>query len=306
LIRPLRYGLLTGGLALVVCAVVGGVSLAEFLGARAELAPLTARAMGEVAGGPSGNAVAVRWTPADGGERVDVVALAVDPPSAGSLVEVAYDPAAPQHLVVPGAELLAELESAGGVAAFTAVVAAALLVSGAWQVLTRARAMRRLVGDTVQARRIRVQRGLITRSWLELESGRWVPVHFVPALTALPSPAPVRLHGDPTRTAYVAATLPSPQGPVRVPPSGRVRRIEPTGRRIDNPSVPDAHTLSALDRHGIRAQLRADAPPLVVAPALGGVWAFLIGGGLLGWLAATAVAATLALHIAGVRGSDPS
>ncbi len=250
--------------------------------------------------------MAVRWSPAGHAARLDTVELAVDPPAAGTPVEVAYDPADPQHLVVPGAELLAELESAGGAAAFTAVVAVTLLVSGAWQVLSRGRALRRPTGATVPARRIRIQRGLITRSWLELDTGRWVPLHFVPALTTLPSPAPVRLHGDPARSAYVAVTLPSPDGFVRVPPSGRVRRTEPPGRRLDNPRTPDAQTLSATGRYGWRRQIQADAAPLVLAPALGAVWALIVGAGFLGWLATTAVAATSALHVAALRGSDPS
>jgi hypothetical protein len=286
--------------------VVGAASLAGYLGAEAALAPLTARATGEVVGSPSPDAVTIRWTPAGTGPRLDAIELAVAPPATGTRIEVAYDPAAPERLVVPGAELLAELESAAGAAAFAAVGAALLLVSGAWQVLTRGRALRRPAGTAVPARRIRVQRGLTTRSWLELDTGHWVPVHFVPALTTLPSPAPVRLHGDPARSAYVGVTLPSPEGAVHAPPSGRVRCSEPPGRQTDNPSAPDAQTVAALGRYGWRRQLQADAGPLILAPALGTVWALVIGTGFLGWLAATGVAATSALHIAALRGSDPS
>jgi hypothetical protein len=286
--------------------VVGGANLAGYLGARAELAPLTARAMGEVVGNPSPDAVSVRWTPAQDGERVDTVGLAVDPPATGTVVEVAYDPAAPQHVVVPGAQVLADLEAASGAAAFTAVLAVALVLSAAWQLLTRAPALGRPADRTVPARRVRVRRGLTTRSWLELDTGHWIPVHFDPQLTALPSPSPVRPHGDPSGSAYVAVTVPGRDGPVRLAPSGRVRRTEPPGMRTDNPSAPDAQTLAALGTHGWRRQLHSDLPLLLLAPALAAVWALAIGTGLIGWLATTLIAAPLALHVAALRGSDPS
>jgi hypothetical protein len=224
----------------------------------------------------------------------------------GTRIEVAFDPRAPRDPVVPGAAVLADLEATSGAAAFSAALAGALLISGAWQLLSRVRALRRSPARTAEARRVRVQRGLITRSWLELDSGQWLPVHFVPELVTLPSPTAVTVHGDPARSSYLAVTVPAPGGAVRIPPSGRVRRTEPAGRRTDNPRSPDPDRLAALGSFGWRRQLHADLAPLVMAPALGGVWALGVGTGAVGWLAATALAATTALHIAALRGSDPS
>lgn len=305
LVRPLRHGLLTGGLAVAVCAVVGGVGLVGYVGTRAALAPLTARATGEVVA-PSPDGVIVRWTPPGRAPRTDGVALAVDAPPAGTRIDVAYDPVAPEHLVVPAARVLADLDAATGGAAFSVAAVAVLLGSTLWQLGTRGAALRRGVTRTVPGRRVRVQRGTTARSWLELDDGRWLPVHFEPALTALPTPAAVDLHGDPARRPYVAATVHGPDGPVRLVPSGRVRGTEPPGRRTDNPSAPDAETLAGLRRYGWRRQLRADVGPVAVAPVLGLLWTLPAGGGVLTWLAASVLAAAGALHVAALRGSDPS
>ncbi len=288
---------------IAVCAVVGGASLAGYLGARAQLAPLTASAIGEITGQEPGS-VLVRWTPDGGVPRTDAVALATDPAPAGTRVEIAYDPVAPDHLVVPGARLLSDLDGATSGLAFTSAVLIALAVSALWQLGTRTVALRRTVGQTVPGRRVRIQRGTTARSWLELDDGRWLPVHFDPALTALPTPAGIAVRGD--RRRYLAATVPGPDGPVRLAPAGRARRTEPLGRRTDNPSAPDADTLAGLGRYGLRRQLRADLGPMVVAPVLGLLWVLLGGGGAPTWLAATALAATGALHVAALRGSDPS
>lgn len=297
--------MLTGGLAVVVCAVVGGASLAGYLGARAGLVPLTARAIGEVAA-PAPGGVLVRWTPQGGEQRTDPVALAVTVPPEGTHVEVAYDPGAPDRFVVPGAQVLADLDAETGGLAFSVAAAAVLLGSALWQLGTRVAALRRGRTGTVPGRRVRVQRGTVARSWLELDSGHWLPVHFEPALVALPAPTAIELHGDPAHAAYVAATVAGPDGPVRLAPSGRVRRREPLGRRTDNPSAPDDETLAGLHRFGWLRQLRADLGAVVVAPLLGLLWVLVVGGGVLTWLAASALAAAGGLHVAALRGSDPS
>lgn len=302
-VRPLRYGLLTGGLVIVACAVVGATNLAGYLGARAQLAPLTAHAVGVVAGQES-DATLVRWTPGNGMPRTDAVPLATDLPPVGTRVEIAYSPAAPERLVVPGATVLAGLDGATSGLAFVVAALTVLATSALWQLGTRAAALRRAGTGTVSGRRVRIQRGTTSRSFLELDDGRWLPVHFDPALTALPTPATVEVHGD--RGTHLAATVAGPDGPVRLAPAGRVRRTEPPGRRTDNPTAPDADTLAGLGNYGVARRLRADLGPVVVAPLLGLLWVLLVGGGVLTWLAATALATAGALHLAALRGSDPS
>ena len=87
------------------------------------------------------------------------------------------------------------------------LVAAVVLVTAGWRVISRHR-LRRLPGQPMQVRRVRVQSGLLTRSWLELDSPpRWIPVHFDPVLVTLPALTSVQLHGDPQRRALVAAEV---------------------------------------------------------------------------------------------------
>ncbi|MHA6796443.1 hypothetical protein ACVGVM_23465 [Pseudonocardia bannensis] len=288
--------------------LVGGTSLAGYLGVRSGLAPLTARTIGEVAGSPPPGALLVRWTPAGGVERTDTVPLAVDAPAPGTGIEVAYDPADPARLVTPGAAVLADLDAAASGLAFAAAALAALLATAAFQLTTRRRAWLRRGRRSVVGRRVRIQRGLATRSWLELDTSppRWLPVHFEPGLTVLPAPTVVVLHGDPARHRYLAASVPGPDGEVRLVPSGPVRSDEPSGRRLDNPATADDETRAALGRYGLGRHLRADLAGVALAPLVGLLGVALIGGGVPTWLAATALVAAGALCWAVVRGSDPS
>lgn len=185
------------------------------------------------------------------------------------------------------------------------IVVVALVVGyGAWLLVSRTSAFRR-PARTVSVRRIRLQRGLVVRSWLETESApwRWIPVYFDPVLVALPSPAVVTVYGDPGRDRVVGVEF----GGVRLPVSGRVARREPLGNRVENPTEPDD---TAASRAAVAtrpaAQLRADVALLVPAPVVGAFWAFADGSGFAGWLAATLVTASLGLWWAAVRGSDPS
>jgi hypothetical protein len=302
-VRAVRHGLATAGLVLAVCAAVAGLSAASFAAATAELGALTARAQAEVTGGgPTGAVVA--WTLPSGRAVTATVPLAVHVPPPGTRVEVAYDPGRPDHAVVPGAALLAQADRAASGMTFAAVVALGVLGVSGGLVLSRSRLTRR-PPTTLPVRRVRVQRGLITRSWLETERGpeRWIPVYFDPVLATLPSPATVRVFGDPTVHRLVAAEVDG----VRLYPSGAVRHTEPRGRRIDNPAVPDEH---ARERAGasasVRRQWRTDTALVVPAPFVGLFWAYLDGSGASGWLGATVVTAALALWWAAVRGSDPS
>jgi hypothetical protein len=157
---------------------------------------------------------------------------------------------------------------------------------------------------------VRWQQGLSTRSYLETDASpqRWIPVHFDPVLVGLPAPVTARLHGDPLRDRLVAATVPGPDG-TQVPlvPSGPVRISEPRGHRTDNPSRPDAtveQRAAALGR--LTRQLRADLPLVVPAPFVALLWTYVDRGGLLTWVAATALIASLGLWVGALRGSDPS
>ncbi len=130
------------------------------------------------------------------------------------------------------------------------LVAAVVLVTAGWQVISRHRLMRR----------VQVQSGLLTQSWLKLDSPpRWIPVHFDPALVTLPAPTSVQLHGDPQRRALVAAEVDG----TWLHPCGAVRVNEPRGRRIDSPASPDP--LRSTITYRWRRQLQTDARLLTVA-----------------------------------------
>jgi hypothetical protein len=217
---------------------------------------------------------------------------------------VAYDPAAPGTPLVPGAALLSDADSSLGTLYLTATVAALVILTCGWQLVSRRRASGQPT-RTVPVRRVRIQAGLMARSWLETETAprRWIPVHFDPLLVGLPSPATVRLHGDPLRDRLVAVAV---DGRV-LHPSGPVRAQEPLGRRTDNPTAPDASTIERMARlAALRPQFRADLPLLVPAPIIALLWTYIEGAGIATWAAATALLATLGLWLAAIRGSDPS
>lgn len=301
--RALRHGLVTSALVLVVCAVLAVAAGTAFTSAAAQLETASARTFGTIAGADDGE-VWLRWTPEGGAERTDSVALAGPTPAVGTRTEVAYDPAAPDRPLVPGSALLATADRALGTLYLTATVAALVIVVGCWQLGTRRHAAAR---PRRQARvhRMRVQAGLVSRSWLETESTPrlFIPVHFDPVLVTLPSPATVAVHGDPLRHRLVAVTV---DGRVLYP-SGPVRSTEPRGRRSDNPSRPDEATIARAGRlTSLRHQLRADLPHAIAAPIGAAIWTFTDGGGLTTWVSATALLSAFGLWLAAVRGSDPS
>jgi uncharacterized protein DUF3592 len=299
----LRHGLVTSALVLAVCAALAGSAGASFTAAAAQLQTATARTFGTIVASDGGR-VELRWTPADGVERTDPVELAGAAPPVGTRTEVAYDPATPDRPLIPGAALLATADRALGALYLTATVAALVLVVGCWQLGTRRHAAAR---PTRQARvhRMRVQAGLVSRSWLETESTprRFIPVHFDPVLVTLPSPATVAVHGDPLCHRLVAVTV---DGRVLYP-SGPVRSTEPRGRRSDNSSRPDEATVARAARlTSLRHQLRADLPYAIPAPIGAAIWTFTDGGGLDNWVFATALLSAFGIWLAAVRGSDPS
>ncbi|MGH4003952.1 MAG: hypothetical protein ACRDSO_07555, partial [Pseudonocardiaceae bacterium] len=211
---------------------------------------------------------------------------------------VAYNPRRPTTVFIPGSTELAAVDRAASGVAFSGLIAAIVLITAGWQVISRRR-LRRRPGQPMPARRVRWQSGLMTRSWLELESPpRWIPVHFDPILATLPAPTSVQLHGDPQRRGLAAAEVDG----VWLDPSGPIRVTEPRGRRIDSPARPDPDALAGTNW---RRQLRADAVLLTPAPVVALLWVYLDGGGVLTWACATALTATVALWWAALRGSDP-
>jgi hypothetical protein len=230
--------------------------------------------------------------------------LAITPPAAGTRTEIAYDPTHPDRAIVPGAAVLADADRAASGLAFAALVAVLVLTIGGWRLFSRSRLRHRPTSD-VLVRRVRVQRGLITRSWLETESGpqRWIPVYFDPILVTLPAPAMVRVHGDIRCDHLVAAEVDG----IVLYPSGRIRKTEPRGRRIDNPLEPDATTpVRAATANTLRRQFRTDAAAILPTPAVGLLWSVIDSSGFTGFLGATTVSAVMALWLLSLRGSDPS
>jgi hypothetical protein len=178
-----------------------------------------------------------------------------------------------------------------------------VLAYGGWRLWRSARLTRR-PPTTMRVRRVRVQRGVLTRSYLELDDeSAWIPVYYDPVLVTMPAPATVTAFGDPRRDRLVAAEFDG----VVLYPSGRVVRGEPRGRRLDNPAQPDDTAAErARSVSGIGRQLRVDAVACVAAPFIGLLWAYADQSGFFGWLGATALTASAAFWLWAVRGSDPS
>ncbi|MEV5647881.1 hypothetical protein AB0L57_06480 [Nocardia sp. NPDC052254] len=148
-----------------------------------------------------------------------------------------------------------------------------------------------------RVKRVRQQFQLLSRSWLEfIVDGRthWLPVYFDPALVTL------------TETTGSFESTVRVRG-LRLFPAGAVRRTEPKGRMVDNPTRADpdgpAHAAAAI-RLGRRLLL--DAQFAVAAPFLALFWIYVAGGGFPAFIGATVVAAGLAVWFAAIRGSDPS
>ncbi|NMH97090.1 hypothetical protein [Pseudonocardia acidicola] len=279
------------------------MALVSYSAATTVIRGATGRALGTIVASHDAQVV-VRWTPRDGAQRDDVVALAGTAPAPGTRTEVAYDPARPSPPLVPGAAVLAAADRAVSTVALIAAIMIVVVGAGGWQLVSRRRAADR-PGHRAAARRMRVQSGLSTRSYLETESApqRWIPVHFDPVLVGLASPTTVLLHGDPLRDRLVVASV---DGHV-LWPSGPVRTSEPRGRRIDNPSRPDDTAAERADRLArLSRQLRADLPLVVPAPFVGLLWVYVAGDGFLAWLSTSVLFAVLALWWAALRGSDPS
>lgn len=147
----------------------------------------------------------------------------------------------------------------------------------------------------VPVRRTRQQHRLSSRSWLEFDGKRWLPVYFDPALVTL-GEASAECAGGVLRI-----------GELRVYPAGPLRDSEPVGRLVDNPTRPDPDGPAHAARSArIGRRLLLDAQPAVGAPFAGVFWVYVAGGGVAAFAAASTVAAAVAVWFAAIRGSDPS
>jgi len=297
-VRAVRHGLAAVAVVLLLCAGVATAALLTYTSASRQIGELTGRAVGEVVR-TGEEVVEVSWPLPDGSRATGLVDIPGRTPPAGQKTQVAYDPAHPDRVVIPGADLLVRADRALSGLAFTTAVVLLVIGASAWRFATRARAAR-APGRKARVRRIRVQSGLIVRSWLEVDGPRetWIPVYYDPALVALPSPAEVVLHGD--RTVVVET------GDLLLYPSGRATTKHPRGRRLDSPTEPDPEAVHAARTAGWTRQLRADAALVIPAPFLGLFWSYLDGSGFTGWLAATVITAGMGLWVAAWRGADPS
>ncbi len=301
-VPAVRHLVLTTAMVLVTCGAVAVAAWSSWTGAQRDLAGLTARSVGEVVA-VERDLVQVRWVPPGGPARTSVVELSGRPPPVGSRVQIAFDPADPSRLTLPGSATIATGNRALADLACVVVVAGGVLAAGGVRGVAAARAVRR-PPRVVRLRRVRVQSGLLSRSWLELEDAprRWFPVSFDPVLVTLPSPASVTVHGDPRHNRRVAVTIDGRP----VYPSGPVRGVEPRGRRFDNPARPDADTARRAGEATLRRHLRVDLVLALPAPVAGLLWAFVSGGGLASFAGATVIAAAAGVWTGAYRGSDPT
>jgi hypothetical protein len=296
--RALRHGGLTTGVVLAVLAVLAVVNLRTVHTTGRALAPLTARASATVTAAADGRAT-VTFTGGDGRARTVQVAVDGVPTSPTT---VAYDPADPTRVVLPGSPPVVSGDRATTHLAVLVLLVVVVLGVGLQRILTRAR-LRRSAPRLLRVRRVRQQHRLLSRSWIEVVGTTPVqrfPVYFDPVLVTLAAPAEVAVHGTGAlRALQVDGGW--------VYPSGRVRTAEPKGRLIDNPSRPDTGARERAARSApLRRQLQVDGVLLAPAPFVGIFWVLLDGGGVPVWLGATLVTAALALWAAAVQGSDPS
>jgi hypothetical protein len=293
---------------LVVGTVVLTVLAVRLPAERAPLTEATAVAVARVveAGRPPGGRGVVVAFPDSGRTRTGLLVLA-DPVAVqpGAEVTVRYDPdddpdatGGPSTIVYADGD--AASRAVGTLTSGMAIVAGVLAPAAAWTglvVLTRRRLRRRSPGMAA-ATRLVVRRGLLVRSWLELETSRglsWVPVFWTAELAGLAAGTRIELRGDPSRDRLVLPVV----GGAEVWPSGRVRARAPRGeQRAPRGGSPAAGI-------GMARQVRVDAVVALAAPLLGLLWAYVDGSGVAGFAAATALSAVVLFWLFQLLGSDP-
>ncbi|TDQ05698.1 hypothetical protein [Labedaea rhizosphaerae] len=301
-VRAVRHVGLTTALVFVTCAVVIVLSAISYAAADRQLSGLSARASGHITK-VDGSTVEAAWATPDGAAHTVRVPLSIDPPKVGTGTDIAYDPADPARAIVPGAQVLVDGDRATTGLVLGALIIVIVLGYDGWRLWRSARLTRRKPTKLL-VRRVRIQRGVLTRSYLELDDeSAWLPVYYDPVLVRMPAPTTVTAYGDPKRDRLVAAEF---DGVVLYPP-GRVVRREPPGRRGDNPSRPDDTVAErARSVSGLGRQLRVDAVACIAAPFIGLLWAYADQSGFAGWLGATVLTASAAFWVWAIRGSDPS
>jgi hypothetical protein len=313
--RPVRHlaiglaPLLVAGVVLLIVLTTRFARLAEPV--RAATATATATVVrGEL--GADGKEVQLRWTDARGAQQLSQIRVPeianVQP---GGTVLLHYVPDDPSRVYVGGDETSVRLRNlAFDIFAVTIVLIGALLLSGV-HVLRRLRAERR-PGTTLPATYARSKRGLVQRSWLVLnEAGRewWVPVHWMPALTAMLAKTPCTVHGRPASDRVLVVDV----GGTAVWQSGRKRTAPPTGdivtaaapwsKSAERRAGDDAAPPPAA---GLARQVRGDGVLIVVAPLLGLLWAYVDGSGSGGFVGATVLMLGVLLWVPALLGTDPT
>jgi hypothetical protein len=300
-VRQLLLGLVP--LLLVEVAVLALLAI-RLSDAQAPLAAATAvdRAIVVATGtAPGGRGIAVAL---DDGRRGTLVLQAPDAARAvprGARLAVQYDPSDPPAATRVFTDGDAAHRSVEDLLFGLVVAVVVLLVTtgltGA-RFLTRPR-LRRAPATHVTASRVVVRQGLAVRSWLELVTTRglrWLPVHWAPELVRLAPGSLIEVRGDPARAGLV---LPVVDG-AELWPSGRLRGRPPRGdRRVADPDPGAADT-------GWGRQVRGDLVPVVIAPVLGLLWAYLDGAGPGGFAVATVLAAGVLFWLSQLFGSDPA
>jgi hypothetical protein len=307
--RPHRRAvrqLLLGLVPLLMVGLVLLVALAVRLGdVRAPLDAGTATATATVTAvgtAPDERGLDVSFTDADGTARTGVVELqqALDVP-VGAQLTVRYDPDDPADGPTPvhtdgDAASAAVSDVVFGLLAVLVVLLAATALTTA-RLLGRPR-LRSRPALRLTATHVVVRRGLLVRSWLEIDSSaglRWLPVHWAPELDQLAPGARIEVRGDPARDRLV---LPVVEG-AEVWPSGRVRDREPRGE-LRQAAVDPAATDVGLGR-----QARADGVLPFLAPVLGLLWSYVDSSGPQGFLTVTALSAAVLFWLPQLLGSDP-
>jgi hypothetical protein len=291
--------LLAVGMAVML---VLGVRLSEVNAPLADATEAAAARVVEAGHAPDGRGVLVAFVDAAGQPRSGLLVLAdqvaVTP---GTKVLVRYGPAqtgaSPDPVYAAGdATTRAGQDIAGGMVIIAGLLVGAVVLTLV-MVLSRRR-LRRRARSTATATRLVVRRGLLVRSWLELDTSRgprWVPVFWIPELATLAPDTRIDVHGDAAGDRLV---LPVVHG-AEVWPSGRVRARPPRGaQRTPRPQTP-------APRIGMARQARVDAVVVGAAPLLGLLWAYVDRSGASGFAVATALAAVVSFWAFQVLGSDP-
>lgn len=288
---------------LVVGLVVLGALTLRLDDVQAPLAAATSTATATVTGSgtaPDGRGLTVTFDDDAGTERTGTIELdrALDVP-VGAELTVRFDPDDPGgwtvHTDGDAAHAAVGDVLFGLVVVVTVLLAVTALTLG--RLVTRPHPRSR-PATALPGTHVVVRRGLLVRSWLELDTAagrRWLPVHWAPEVDRMTPGTQLQVHGDPTRDRHVLPVV----GGTEVWPSGRLRSREPRGEVRQAPVVPGAAEV------GLARQARADGVLPFLSPVLGLLWAYVDGSGSRGFVVATALAAAVLFWLPQWLGSDP-